>query len=636
IAGNTLTLTQSLDTTSALIYYNNNIPCTVTVNSINNVNPGVDRIELKKAIIDYQLKDDVDDGSCNGLVNFSDGCVLFNERLIAGQSGYSRLTYNADMDNSDGTPNAIDSPFNSNSLLKVTPDRDCDKWLACRSYIKDSNNNNVCYDIGLCDSFDNNGHCNSFVVPNSPGEQLAFDFGGAANTFSASYFSDSSGYVKAAWHASSLGGDYYSLDEMEQKGEVARVSNGGFELAGSNLYPLGWIPIDALGNEVSWDINKFSVIDNPISAQEEGIKYPADGRNFLKWSPSEGVAHSDPIDVEPNTEYVLSALMNSLGYHPSDTFDFTHVTVGILTYDADGVRVGYDPLDNLSNYDILECGASTRSMYNGCVVSLRNAQDWTRLSKRFKVGSYTDHIKIRIKGTAFFAGYQDCTRPDGSIYQYYPWAFCEYRGSYTVDTTQPVWNCTDGQILSREVSSDTCAGNVYIDDIKVMPALEVKDSEDLPQTCRLYPEDDALSCAYYDDSWAWHKGWTGYCLEYDHYPGSSDACLLWYPIDMVKGDGIEEGAGYLGRFPLYYSLGMGYEELSARSDEKSVGVMRDPDTNSRINCGNTDLCAIDPEYGEIIAEAEPPFVLSDFEIPTSHYKYLTPDNIISISGDVST
>ncbi|MDO8667752.1 MAG: hypothetical protein Q7K35_01485, partial [bacterium] len=72
------------------------------------------------------------------------------------------------------------------------------------------------------------------------------------------------------------------------------------------------------------------------------------------------------------------------------------------------------------------------------------------------------------------------------------------------------------------------------------------------QSCRLYPQSDSLACDYYEDSGKRQKGWPGYCLEYDRRPGDPNTCLLWYPVDKVKGDGIEEGAGYLGKIPVFY------------------------------------------------------------------------------------
>src|SRR3989338_5561336 len=103
-------------------------------------------------------------------------------------------------------------------------------------------------------------------------------------------------------------------------------------------------------------------------------------------------------------------------------------------------------------------------------------------------------------------------------------------------------------------------GNFYFDDIKIVPALVSRTNSMsvfasawyTPQSCRLYPASDSLACDYFEDSGKHMKGWPGYCLEYDRRPGDPNTCLLWYPIDKVKGDGIEEGAGYNDRAPLYY------------------------------------------------------------------------------------
>ena len=107
--------------------------------------------------------------------------------------------------------------------------------------------------------------------------------------------------------------------------------------------------------------------------------------------------------------------------------------------------------------------------------------------------------------------------------------------------------------ITLDSTSDT-VGNYYFDDIKIKPALNSRTDWHTPQSCRLYPEDDSMSCEYFDDSGIKEKGWWGYCLEHDRYPGSEDACLLWWPVDKVKGDGIEEGAGYTGKQPLYYCV----------------------------------------------------------------------------------
>ncbi|MCX6799613.1 MAG: hypothetical protein NT091_00495, partial [Candidatus Falkowbacteria bacterium] len=110
----------------------------------------------------------------------------------------------------------------------------------------------------------------------------------------------------------------------------------------------------------------------------------------------------------------------------------------------------------------------------------------------------------------------------------------------------------------NDLQSSHCAsGNFYIDNLKIRPALDVRNVETskdfyMTQSCRLYPEASSLACEYYDDSGTGKKGINGYCLEHDRAPGNPNACLLWYPVDRVKGDWIDEGVGYSGRVPVYY------------------------------------------------------------------------------------
>ncbi len=538
----------SVNGRSVRFYSGTDTICTVAGGAVGNV------VELRKAVVDYQLKQDVDKTTCNGIVDFEQGCVLFNERYQDG-SAKASLIWDADLTVADGsgvTPRTgAAGQRDANVLLKVTPDRVCNQWLACRSFVKDEDDNNVCFDIGLCDSVDDNGNCNSFIITNKENQTYP-------NPLSADSISNMSGYTKVGYKNSSIKTDYYLLGAMEQEGQITNVPNGGFEFYGSNGYPIGW---NAVG--VSWDENKFSVINNPISAQVEGIGYPLEGRSFLKFSPSAGRMESEFIDVEPDTEYVLSAYMNTINFKlniEDINNGLSACSVGILTYDNEGNQT-QDPTG--SSQDIVYC--LHQPLGHGCGMYLAGGNDWTKILTRFQVGADTNKIKLVLLGRWWFG--------------------------YTPPTT---WanegHCADEDSL--------CMGNVYIDDIKIRPALEVYDSpysvaiDDpactytptmdwianrwqvdwiVPQSCRLYPQDDSLSCDYYEDSGKRQKGWLGYCLEYDRYPGSNDACLMWWPVDKVRGEGIEEGAGYADRFPLYYCV------------DKEDRIMTAPDERIRAN-----------------------------------------------------
>lgn len=424
-------------------------------------------IELKQAIMDYKLKQDLDESSCNGIVDFEQGCVLFNKRAQNGNN-LEAMKWDGDLTVDDGigiSPQAgADVDKDANILLKVSPDRVCDKWLACRSYIKDENNNNVCFDIGTCDGVDDNGNCSSFVVTKKQNQTYPLgDIGKIANL---------AGYTIAGvdWGANKIEGDF-PAGEMEQEGQTANVSNSGFEFYGSNGYPIGWNYVGA----TDWDVNVFSVVNNPFSAQIEGIGFAPEGSSFLKLG-SEYSATSEYINVASDMDYILTAYINTKNLP------------------------GASAAARIEQFNV-----NSGSLGAADVFSLSGSNDWTYKLGSFKTNPNAAKIKITLHSQA------------------------------------------------------GATGNFYFDDVKIRPALYSKDNNGNPgnpwytsQTCRLYPKSDSLSCEYYDDSGIINSGWYGYCLQYDRYPGSRDACVLWWPTDKVKGEGIEEGAGYLGKVPVYY------------------------------------------------------------------------------------
>lgn len=456
----------SVDGDNSVRFFSSNSEfCKVEINqnmaNISNI------IEIKKAIIDYQIKQDLDKTSCNGIVNFGEGCILFNERV---QDGDNLASLIWDSSVGDGNPVVCAGDnCDSNILLQVMPDRVCDKWLACRSFIKDENDNNVCFDVGLCDSVDDNGNCNGFVIINE-NDKINQTY----NTkISIGQIGNMSGYVKVGHSESSLNTDYYPLGAMEQEGQVAEVSNGNFEIEGSNSYPVGWSWEDSSGKQQIWDKDIFKIINNPIEAQTEGIGYAPEGSKFLKLG-SIYSATSEFINVEPNTDYILTAYINTL-----------NLSEGI-------VSIKIEQFDNKNNLITI----------NNNITYLDSGNKWTYKLAKFITLSSIAKIKITLH--------------------------------------------------AQNNASSAPIGNFYFDDLRIRPALNSKEIWWTTQSCRLYPENDSLACDYYEDSGKRKKGWLGYCLEYDSYPGSKDNCILWWPVDKVKGEGVEEGGGYADRFPLYY------------------------------------------------------------------------------------
>lgn len=304
----------------------------------------------------------------------------------------------------------------------------------------------------------------------------------------ASDISNLSGYSVVEWNSDYDGFNQYSLGGMEQVGELANISNGGFEIEGDNNYPIGWSPVST----VDWNRDMFSVIDNPWQTKEmEKIDYPPEGKNFLKLGIDIDVK-SEAISVEPNTEYILSYYINS-----------SQLQKGKVLVSVRNGNLIYNTGNNCFN---INDGSSVfADNVSSCSLSSTNAQahnSWQHKEVKFKTGDFS-LITLTI-------------------------------------------------LIQDDSVSKSKSGLVYLDDFRLRPVLLKNTNTYIDQTCRLYPQSDALACDYFNDSGIREKGLRGYCLQYDRAPGNSKTCLFWYPIDRVKGDWIEDNAGYMGKYPVYY------------------------------------------------------------------------------------
>ncbi|MFA6307237.1 MAG: hypothetical protein WC664_00150 [Patescibacteria group bacterium] len=127
----------------------------------------------------YYDKDNIDETSCNGLVDRQNGCVLFydannwnGEHSQVGTVYDADETYeNVEVDNKANSPVTCDPSFdptcnlNANRLIKVNKDRQCSEWLACKSStaVKDADGNYkiICDDLDTCLEFQYNPDSNT-------------------------------------------------------------------------------------------------------------------------------------------------------------------------------------------------------------------------------------------------------------------------------------------------------------------------------------------------------------------------------------------------------------------------------------------------------------------------------------------
>ncbi|MDO9399419.1 MAG: hypothetical protein Q7T79_01910 [bacterium] len=530
VAVNSLSATA---TSSKQFYTSDSVQCILT---------GTD-VELRRAVVGYNLKQNMNAGDCNGMVDFEKGCVLFNERSQNGSS-LSNLTFNANITENDGSGKTAEGDVNNNAnkLLKVSPDRVCDKWLACETITQVAGvPGGVCEKVGVCNKFNDSGSCSRFISNTVKQNQTA------TSTITAEAMSNMSGYAKVGWANSSVSfypNDYYPLGQASAIGLTASVLNGQFE---SVLYK-NTITTDASGTEsviyntedpdwpTNWDcgykgkeadeqtqknlfknsncqilmastttsttvlekckeiikeiINEYKkineiaqceIIDDPIESQDEKIcfkkdnngdcyVYAPEGRNFVKLTADNKVStltSSVSIPVRYNQEYVLTAYVNT-----------------------QRMNRGQAKI-KIEEYKLIAIASSTTEelISSSTVISVDSSKPWTLEigkigGKAFKTQASTTKIKV---------------------------------------------------ILT---ASDNALGDYYFDDVKIRPVLEsanygvtnygVNGKWYTPQSCRLYPKNDSLSCAYNDDSGMRYKGWYGHCLEYDRSPGDPDVCLLWW------------------------------------------------------------------------------------------------------------
>lgn len=507
----TLTVSNTMvnDMNSKMFYIadgTSDMKCTVVMNNVDLSLTSPDYAEVKKVVVNYQLEIGLDKQSCNGIVNRNEGCVLFNEREVRSKNlaniVYSSLDYDADNTVYGAGPKtctkagAVTVNCNSNQIIKVTPDRMCNKWLACTGMTEaGKTGESVCDAIGICDKLDKNGNCERFVAQL---EQNYVYNPTISGIVTAGDIYNMSGYVKVGYSGTMVNrdttrksDDKFNFGSMQPLGGQTQILNNSFEFASENFCAIDPPSQTACGNKdyagdyeagidpspdwgdldyaADWDCepagsSKCEVIDDPVENENEKICYiedrdstckiyAPDGRNYFKLiADNEGVASatSSQFSVSPNTDYVFSFFVNTLRLSNG------RAQLRIYEFDEDGNQ-SYIWQSSI-NYRL----------------------DWRKETSTFRTSATARTMMIVLTA---------------------------------IDLPQ---------------------GNVYFDKFDIRESLLARDgitAEDTYETkdCRLYPKDDALSCDYYEGGIR-YKGWTGYCLEYDRYPGWANACLQWWSI----------------------------------------------------------------------------------------------------------
>lgn len=247
-------------------------------------------ISLKKVIIDYQLQQNIDKTSCNGLIKVDNGCLLFNERSVNGSSGLLSLAgaWNASASNDGKAPQLCTPGYcDANTLIKVRPDRTCASWLDCLTYTIDpQTNQRTCYALGECNTLNEQGECINFV--NNDTEM----------TMSKDNFN-----INRLTGYSIL--DQYTLANMKEIG-LNTSAHYDFEAASPTLH------CEASGGCIfDNNLHTDSIVNSPNNASAD---YPAEGKAYLKVMAGYFISpHSKnaPISVQGGEDYYLNFLVNT-------------------------------------------------------------------------------------------------------------------------------------------------------------------------------------------------------------------------------------------------------------------------------------------------------------------------------------
>ncbi len=464
-------------------------------------------VTVRPAIVAYELAQNLDKVSANGLVKFDNGQVLFNERAQSGDSK-ANLIYNANLtDESAATiaaaadstriPSAASGRLDANVLLKVRPDRHCSQWLACKTYMVNDQNDpskNTCFEMGLCDSLDSRGECNNFINPysDSQNKPLVIDQSylfqqttkdninkvDSSLPIQLNNIANLTGYSQVGWYGSRFHADLYNLADMSEEGQSLAVNNLNGDFSDpTNPWSINGVPATVVDGNIlnqPQSIQAAMIVDNAYFLPSGKAVLAVTGGT------TKGTSADKTVLLTKGQNYVISGNV----WTKNQLAD-----IGVSLPDGSGLVI--------VNSQRVPAGLNA----------------WTKVSGGFVATGDKMTVHLWTNGQAFF----NDIRIEPSLL-----ARCNY-------------DATANNLGTCSLSADDPANKKYI-----------------APTCRLYPQADSLSCRYTDDTGVPRKGLEGYCLQTD--PTNGNVCLLWYPISKIVSEGTEEGAAWSIANDLYYCI----------------------------------------------------------------------------------
>ncbi len=452
---------------------------------------------------------------------------------------------------------------NANTVLQVQRDRGCNLWLSCTTSVASKTagqTQNLCLDLGTCNSLSSNGQCNHYLDPgqcsNDPLRFCNLDrdcqSGGTCNnpdpdlptkalkdvTFQTpadiSKIANLSGNILAGLDWGQQGGlnviqGSLPWQLMRQVGGDGKINDGDMERNPPQI-PEGWQTVPTLQPK------SLTVVFEDANTSPNHV---------LNVSPD--VANTATTGVCSNNNAIACTVANQAtvcGASPifcdvPGTVDFAGVATN--SFDASPTEYYY-------------AEARIRGVSSAPIVRMQfGYNDYSKFEIPATQGTCKDDsTKTCTVDTeeAICGAVDTCVIPKTTI-----------PTSVDVRLTSAWQRVTLGPLIGLQgatqlgfvcVNSADC-GQFQVDDVIVKPVLQSSTNPTfITPSCRLYPKDDSPSCDYVDSTGTSYKGWVGYCLERDSQTGT---CISWWPVDIVQGEsdifGSEASAGYKDRIPLF-------------------------------------------------------------------------------------